>query len=203
MPGQYKIQRDSQDDFKDIQTAHNIAKRGGYWENIKSCLGLIFLLALCGFISSLMTGNASAQTSSGSCFPHTQAMILSRLPVYEHPIKITTHTSHKDSLQRGARVNILGLRTFGKWCWLQIEGGWIPYIKVSVKGVTSESAPVSIDVSVQTPVKTPVVQRCYSASKAYITGTMNIRSGPSTSSGQSCKREVRRFVHRITISKKR
>ena len=60
----------------------------------------------------------------------------------------------------GERLDIIGSKTFGAWCWLQVSEGWLID---SVRALRSEP-------------------RCYEADKAYVTGNMNIRAAASTTS---------------------
>ena len=190
MSGQYKVRSNSQDDFSDINTAYNVAKTGGgCWENIKSCLGLIFLLAICGFIASLMTGNASAQ-STNNCFPHETLYTAQPIEMKRSDSRFSA-TRGKTRAFQVYRVLEAKKDTLFSSCWVRISGGWMlrrPTGSAIRPGkpaqrTTTTTTPTSTTTSSNTTSST-ASSKCYTGSKAYITGSMNIRSGPSVSNGK-------------------
>ena len=187
MSGQYKIRRGSQDDFSDINTAYNVANTGGgCWENVKSCISLIFLLALCGFIASLLAGNASAQ-SDNSCFPHETLYTT-------EPIEMKSSDSRFSATRGMTKVfqvyRVLEAKKdawFSSSCWVRISGGWMlrrPTGSVIRPGQPAQQSTSTSTTTSSNTTSSTVSSGCYTGSKAYITGSMNIRSGPSTSNGK-------------------
>lgn len=176
MSGQYKIQRDDQDDFSDFRAAHDVAKRGGCWNNIKSCLGLLLLLAICGFISSLFTSTTNGQTlNSRACF-HSDKLYTTE-PVDVHESNTTnSKIKEKTVTNKAYTVYESGRRHGYGSCWIKIYQGWI----IKSSKVVLEDTPTQTPTPVVSAKTEKATTSCYVASKAYITGSMNIRSGPST-----------------------
>ncbi len=185
MSGQYKIRRDSQDDFSDIKAGYKIAKKGGCWENIKSCLGLLLLLFICGIISSLMTGNASAQ-SNNSCFPHETLYTTEPIDMKGSDSRFSA-TRGKTKAFQVYRVLEAKKDSLFSSCWVRISGGWMlrrpTGSVIRPESPTQQSTSKSTTTSSNTTSST-ASSKCYAGSKAYITGSMNIRSGPSTSNSK-------------------
>ena len=143
---------------------------------------LVLLTIICGFISALFTGNASVQSLSDSCFPHKTLHTVV-------PVEIRRRNSHfsgavgKTTLNKTYTVyQVYKAPLFGS-CWIKISDGWILR-----RAENSAIKPGSREQrTTRTSTTTPpivAVTRCYTSRKAYITGTMNIRSGPSTSNNK-------------------
>ena len=74
------------------------------------------------------------------------------------------------------RLDIIGSRQFGPWCWLQVSDGWLIE---SVRALSSEPPdPATVATGA-------AGGSCYRAEKAYLTGSMNIRQSSTTRSAVS------------------
>ena len=73
----------------------------------------------------------------------------------------------------GERLDIIGSKRFGPWCWLQVSDGWLID---SVRALSSEPR----DAARQSARK--IDRACYQADTAYIGGPMNIRTYATTNS---------------------
>ena len=73
----------------------------------------------------------------------------------------------------GERLDIIGSRRFGPWCWLQVSDGWL---------IDSASALRSAPRATVTESGSATGAVCYQAERAYVIGNMNIRELPSTTS---------------------
>ena len=78
----------------------------------------------------------------------------------------------------GERLDIIGSKTFGPWCWLEVEDGWV---------IDNARALSSEPLNIATAATSASGRSCYRAEKAFVTGNMNIRSGASTSSSVVAK----------------
>jgi uncharacterized protein YraI len=78
----------------------------------------------------------------------------------------------------GERLDIISSKTFGPWCWLEVEDGWV---------IDSASALSSEPLDIATAATSASGRSCYRAEKAFVVGNMNIRSGASTSSSVVAK----------------
>lgn len=179
MSGQYKIRRNNQDDFSDRKTGYNIAKRGGgCLENIKSCLGLIILLTLCGLIIVAFTDAQNAQALDDSCFPHKTLYTVARVELRDGDSRFA-----KELEKTRVNKTYTVVRSYTDWlfgsCWIQTTRGWL--LRRPTGSVIKPGAPPAQQTDSTSATHTTTTSpSCYSSSKAYITGTMNIRSGPST-----------------------
>lgn len=73
----------------------------------------------------------------------------------------------------GERLDIIGSKTFGAWCWLEVKDGWVIDSPRALSSEPPDSATVSASA---------MGRSCYRAEKAYVVGNMNIRSSASTES---------------------
>ncbi|MCY3781870.1 MAG: SH3 domain-containing protein [Chloroflexi bacterium] len=71
------------------------------------------------------------------------------------------------------RLDIIGSKRFGPWCWLQVSDGWLIDNARALSSEPRDTATGSGSV---------LGRSCYRAERAYIIGNMNIRSGASTRS---------------------
>ena len=71
-------------------------------------------------------------------------------------------------------------------CWIKIVGGWILRrpIGSAIKPGEYEKKTTTASATPTTRTSTDTSNRCYLSNKAYITGAMNVRSGPSTSNSK-------------------
>ena len=74
----------------------------------------------------------------------------------------------------GERLDIIGSKRFGPWCWLQVSDGWL----IDSASALRSEPPATASQSVRAGDRA-----CYRADKAYVVGKMNIRAGASTTSG--------------------
>ncbi len=178
MSGQYKIRRDGKDDFSDIKTGYKLAKAGpgGCWQGIKSCFGIILLLFICLAVLSLTSGTSSAQ--SNSCFPHKTLYTTKPVTIRKSDSRFSAST-RETTVRKTYNVYESKKDSLFNSCWIRINGGWIlrrPTGSAIKPGTVNTSNTSNTRI---TTAKTSS-SRCYTASRAYITGNMNIRSGPST-----------------------
>lgn len=187
MPDRYRIQRNRKDE--NLEALEKVGKRalrhyakeagkperkGGCWEGLKSCLGLIILLFLCGVIATVVQGQ-SARAPDDSCFPHKTLYTTA-------PVELRNDDSRFAKELGKTQVNKIYtvVKSHTDWlfgsCWIQTTRGWMlrrptgSVIKPGEPRVTSTTR------------ATTGSSKCYTASKAYITGTMNMRVGASTNS---------------------
>lgn len=188
MPGQYKQRRDRQvradrrDDFGEIKQAYKVAKSGGgCWENIKSCLSLIILLTICGIITSILSGNTSAQSTQDSCYPHSTGYNNINTLIWAYPGYAEEKLGYLP-IHSSFSVNESSEDASGN-CWLRIDQGWIRdlHVLADKNAKPPPSSPtLNVERNTETEEEIGISTRCYTASKLYVTGSMNIRSGPST-----------------------
>ena len=78
----------------------------------------------------------------------------------------------------GERLDIIGSRAFGGYCWLQVSDGWV---RDSAHTLSSQPPDTA------TAATSATGDSCYRAETAFVTGNMNIRSRASTSSSVVAK----------------
>ncbi len=182
MSGQYKIRSNSKDDFSDIAGGARQAKSGCsmLFEGCGKLIALLILMTICAAIFVGTTSAQGTRYSRGRCFPHktlyTTAPVevrnddsrFARQVMQTVPGKTYTVTmSKKDSIFNS--------------CWVRIREGWMlrrPTGSVIKPGSPTQQTAITTTSDSATSATS---SRCYTSSKAYITGAMNIRSGPGTS----------------------
>ncbi len=180
MSGQYRIrgQNVEKELTSDMRVAHTFTKQGDCWHNIRARLTLILLLTVCGFAASMVTSESSAQGTS--CFPQTTLHTTVPIEIRKHA---SYWTSYVGKTQRAVTYKVIESKNallFGS-CWVRIPEGWLlrkassSAIKPGAYGTNTRR-----NTNVTSSTSTTTTQRCYRGGMAYITGTMNIRSGPST-----------------------
>ena len=125
-----------------------------------SLLALALLLfLLCPLFSvSLAQDSDAACSSRETVYPRVKTAILDEASYQGVRVRYAAP---------GERLDIIGSKHFGPWCWLQVSDGWLID---SVRALSS------------TPGDSATGGGCYRAEKAYIVGSMNIRAGASTQS---------------------
>ncbi len=186
MSGQYKIRRDSKDEGLEsiydagVKAGTNVlrnrkSQKGGCWEGIKSCIGLIILLSICGLIAVAVTDAQSA-----SCFPHKTLYTTEPVEVRSDDSRFSSQVMR--TTPRKAYTVITSKRDsiFQSSCWIRIREGWV--LRRPTGSVIKPGSPTQRTTSTTTSntATTATSSRCYTGVTAYITGSMNIRSGPST-----------------------
>ncbi len=125
----------------------------------------VFLFTLCLTIS--MT---QAQTSEEPCSSRESVYPRIKTAILDEAGYRTARVRHAEV---GERLDIIGSKRFGAWCWLQVSDGWLID---NTRSLSSE------------PLAPAVVSGggtgalCYRNAKIYVYGNMNIRSQPTTNS---------------------
>ena len=141
-------------------------------------IGLIILLAICGFIFPLANG-VSAQDGN-SCFPHktlytTEPVEMRRTDSYLGEWVGKTAAGKVYTVREVKNAPLFGS------CWIRISGGWL-LRRAGASAIKAGSPkPKRQTTSTTNTTSTSGGRECHSTSRAYVTGTMNIRSGPGTS----------------------
>ena len=189
MPKQrdYQVRADRKD--KDLEALYDVGQKAGkkairkvgLWETIKSCLALLLLFFICGLIAAIVTGTSSAQSpssSDNSCFQHkTLYTIL--------PVEIRSNDSYlarelgKTTRNKTYKVLESKKAALFNSCWIRISNGWL--LRRANSSVIRPRTRTSLQ---QTTSANTTSSRCYTLSKAYITGAMNIRKAASVSSAK-------------------
>ena len=193
MPGQYKIRSNSKDDFSDIKKGYKIAKSGagGCWQGIKSCLGLILLLAICGFVMSVVSGTASAQDDN-ACFPYKFLYTTGRVDIRSDSSRFSSSRTRTVRSKTYAVLESKSDSLFNS-CWIRINDGWIlrratgSVIKPGKKGVVSNKRATTTTTSDQAQTSAQNGDTCFPHKSLYTTGEIDIRNDISRSSSSSEK----------------
>ena len=125
----------------------------------------VFLVTLCLTISM-----SQAQTSEEPCssreavYPRVKTAILDEAGYKSARVRLT---------EVGERLDIIGSKRFGPWCWLQVSDGWLID---NTRSLSSEPLPPAVESGGGTGAI------CYRNPKIYVNGNMNIRSQPTTNS---------------------
>lgn len=120
---------------------------------------LIAWLILLLMLPALMTMSL-AQESEEACSSRETVYPLVKTAILNEASYTAVHARYAAP---GERLDIIGSKRFGPWCWLQVSDGWLID---SASALSSE----------------PTSLKCYQGSRAYLTGAMNIRERPSTTS---------------------
>lgn len=139
----------------------------------------ILLIATCCMIFSLLSGIYSAQPSSSldeSCFPYKTLHTISPVDIrddreYRARWVGKTVAWQAYSIYETSRVVSSGS------CWIKISTGWVLRV---VNSNTIRPGSPNRPSNTRTITTSNIGSGCYTSADAYITGNMNIRSGPST-----------------------
>lgn len=144
-------------------------------------IGAILLLLLLTFA----TVTSTAQ-SDGSCFPHETLYTIEPIEIRSSdsrfsPVRGNTEVYKTYKVYRSKKDTLFNS------CWIKISNGWMlrrSSGSVIRAGAPGQSTTRSTSNTSSTSSSSTTTSKCYSASRAYITGSMNIRSGPSTSNSK-------------------
>ncbi len=140
--------------------------------------GRLFLVAL--FVLALSTGTSFTQSTRApdddSCFPHKTLYTTVSIEFTDDNSRFSTEIGRtvRNKVYKVVRSERDWL--FGSSCWIQTTRGWL--LRRPSGSVIRPGEPKTTS----TTRTTTTSSKCYSASKAYITGTMNMRAGASTNS---------------------
>lgn len=126
-------------------------------------------LALLMFLICAMIPAPLAQDTEGACSSRDTVYPLVKTAILNDPSSQGTRVRHASAWER---LEIIGSKFSGPWCWLQVSDGWLID---SARALSSEPYASDMD-------QARYASRCYAGAKAYVSGEMNIRSGASTRS---------------------
>lgn len=123
---------------------------------------LVFLL--CALIPTTLT-----QANEDACSSRDVAYPVVKISILDEP---SYHGARVRYAAPRERLDIIGTKHFGAWCWLQVRDGWL----------IDNPRALSAEPYLRTFDQPKYVPGCYPADKAYVFGDMNIRTDPSTRS---------------------
>ena len=122
------------------------------------------------FMLGMTISTPLAQDSVEPCSPRDVVYPLVKSAILDEASYTGVRVRHAAA---GERLDIIGSKRFGPWCWLQVSDGWLID---SARALSSEPPDtVTAPPSASAP-------GCYEGEKAYVVGNMNIRAGASTRS---------------------
>ena len=126
-------------------------------------------LALLFFLQWAMIAAPLAQDKEEACSSREAVYPIVKTAILDDPSIYGVRVRHATTWER---LDIIGSKRSGPWCWLQVADGWLID---SARSLSSE--PYASDLG-----QARYASRCYAGAKAYVSGVMNIRSGASTRS---------------------
>lgn len=139
---------------------------------MKKLFALIILFVMCGGLVSAQ----SARASDDSCFPHKTLYTTAPIEIRSSDSRFASSLGRTVTRKTYTVFDSKRDWLFNSSCWIKIQGGWL------LRRPTGSAIRPGTTTSTSTSTRsTTTTSKCYTASKAYITGAMNIRSDPSIS----------------------
>ena len=132
------------------------------------------ILIVCGLISVAVLHAQSTHASDDNCFPHKALYTTEPVDIRSNDSYIADWLGKTTKNKTYTVLKSKKAALFGS-CWIKISSGWL------LRRANASAIKPAKPEQQTTNTSSTRVEKCYMSSKVYVTGTMNIRSGPTVS----------------------